>query len=601
MNSILNKNLELFRQRFPQLFSFVPNDLQENEKLQNEICSSVTIKQSRTGLPTALFGDLALHSSYDPQKEANRLVLSDDVKNKEACVFMGAGLGYGAIEFTKEHPNKTLIIIESDFTRFLVAICTVDWQNIFNHNSCVLLLAAPQQSVIAILEKIGISNCAFLCTKSQIAHNESYFSSLNTLIERNKQKKEINDRTLKRFSLLWLKNMCQNAKKAATLGGVINYKNSFGNLPAFVIAAGPSLDTILPFLKEIHKRTITICVDTALKACLNVGVQPDFIISVDPQYWNIRHLDGLKSPNSVLITELASYPPTFRFECKEVILCSSLYPLGKFIENQIGTKGELCAGGSVATTAWEFARFCGAKNIYIAGLDLAFPENKTHFKGSTFEERAHRISNRLNTAETSGFNALYGAYPYKVCDYNNNEVLTDKRMSLYAWWFESKCAEYSEIKTQTVTPKGMKIPGIGVCPIQKLLELDTIEFQKNEIKEKRAFFANQAQINSFLDALEKAKKLLNSILFSAEKACDLCNKGLQGKGDIKQINQKLSEIDKQILQNEASELASLVFPNEKKISELTKSVSNPLKSSLIVYNEIIKSVKTHLKYLNREY
>ena len=99
-------------------------------------------------------------------------------------------------------------------------------------------------------------------------------------------------------------------------------------------------------LAEIKKRCLLICVDTALRACLRVGVQPDFIVLVDPQYWNIRHLDNCAAPDSVLITELAAYPAVFRFRCREIVLCSSLYPVGAYFERICGTKGALGAGVS---------------------------------------------------------------------------------------------------------------------------------------------------------------------------------------------------------------------------------------------------------------
>ncbi len=593
MNSLLNSNRALFEKRFPQLAEqykplFDSPVLPEN----------VELLTGRNGQISATYMGLSLHSAYNPEREAQKLVSEEAAAKADAGVFLGFGLGYGAVAFAKEYTSKTLVLIECNPEWFLLALSAIDFTPVFEHQSLVLLVGAPQQTIISVLEKIGLQNCCFFKTKSHTAHNEQYFINLENLIERNRQKKEINDRTLEKFSMLWLKNMCRNLDIAGGLDGVARYFGAFAGMDACVIAAGPSLDDVLPYIKEIQKRTLIVCVDTALRACLNAGVQPDFIVIVDPQYWNIRHLDGLAAPESRIITELAVYPPVFRFQCKEKLLCSSIYPLGKYIEKQVKPRGELGAGGSVVTTAWDFARQCGCKRIFMAGLDLGFPERKTHFKGSTFEERSHRLSERLHPAETDSFNALYGAYPYEVSNYEGGKVLTDKRMALYAWWFESKCLEFPEVKTCTLCPKGVGIPGITPVSIEEVLKIKDISAEKAAVLGKPSKTDFAAQKAAFQKALQTAKDELYEMLKSAKKAQRICKDALENPGtNTLSINKKLSEIDSGLIHNKAAELASLVFPGEKQLEALTAKAQTPLEKSLIVYREIEKAVSIHLEYL----
>ena len=589
--------MELFEKRFPQLAEqYKP--LFDSPDLP--LPHGIEITKCRNGQVSATYNGLALHSSYNPEREAEKLVSEEDAAKADAGVFLGFGLGYGAVAFAKAHKEKTLVLIECDPEWFLLALSTVDFTAVFEHQSLVLLIGAPHQTIISVLEKIGLQNCCFFKTKSHIAHNEQYFANLESLIERNRQKKDINDRTLEKFSSLWLKNMCRNIGAACELDSVARYFGAFSGMDACVIAAGPSLDEILPHLKEIQKRTLLVCVDTALRACLNAGVQPDFIVIVDPQYWNIRHLDGLTAPESRIITELAVYPPVFRFSCKEKLLCSSIYPLGKYIEKQVKPRGELGAGGSVVTTAWDFARQCGCKRIFMAGLDLGFPERKTHFKGSTFEERSHRLSGKLHPAETDSYNALYGAFPYETANYEGGKVLTDKRMALYAWWFESKCVEFADVKTCTLCPKGVAIPGITPVSIEELLKLGDISAKKAEILNKPSTTDFAAQKLAFQNALEAAKDGLLEMMHNARKAERICKDTLEtGASNAAGINKKLAEIDSTLIKSHVAELASLVFPGEKQLQALTGKAANPLEKSLIVYKEIEKAVSLHLDFLKK--
>jgi len=589
----LNSNRQLFEERFPQLAEqFKP--LFDRPVFPKE----VEITEGRNGQLSAAYKGLSLHSTYNPEREAEKLVTTEEAQKAEAGVFLAFGLGYGAVAFAKQYASKTLVLIEYNPEWFLLALSTIDFSEVFKHQSLVLLIGAPHQTIISVLEKIGLKNCCFFKTKSHTAHNEQYFMNLENLIERNRQKKEINDRTLEKFSTLWLKNMCRNISIAKELDGVARYFGAFRGMDACVIAAGPSLDEILPYIKEIAKRTLIVCVDTALRACLNAGLQPDFIVIVDPQYWNLRHLDGLSAPESRIITELAVYPPVLRFSCKEKLLCSSIYPLGKYLEKQVKPRGELGAGGSVVTTAWDFARQCGCSRIFMAGLDLGFPERKTHFKGSTFEERSHRTSFKLHPAETDSFNALYGAFPYEVDNYEGGKVLTDKRMALYAWWFESKCIEFSDVKTYTLCPKGVGIPGIEPVSIEKVLNIKDISEKKHNILNTPAATDFIVQKLAFEKAIETAKEELYSMIQNARKAERICKSALESPGsNTAGINKKLTAIDSELIHNQAAELASLVFPGEERLKRLTEKAKSPLEKSLIVYKEIEKAVSLHLDFL----
>ena len=141
-----------------------------------------------------------------------------------------------------------------------------------------------------------------------------------------------------------------------------------------------------------------------------------------------------------------------------------MFPIGNFFEKNTQEKGLLAAGGSVTTTAWDFARMCGASEIYLAGMDLGFPNKETHIRGSKFEEKIHCESFRIKTSETKNIETLFSATPFYAKDYNGNEILTDKKMQLFSWWFEKNCtnAVSQGVKTFSLTPESLAINGIEI-------------------------------------------------------------------------------------------------------------------------------------------
>ena len=383
------------------------------------------------------------------------------------------------------------------------------------------------------------------------------------------------------------------------------------DLPVLILAAGPSLEEILPHLAELKKRCIIVAVDTVLRACLKNGVEPDFIVLSDPQYWAYRHIAGLSSPSSILITESAAYPALFRFPCKKKLMISSLFPLGQYIESKIGNKGQLVAGGSVSTTAWDFARFAGAREIFFAGLDLGYPSLQTHIRGSTFEEAAHSKSGRFNPAEKFLVSSLYGADVVKAENYLGEKILSDSKMKMFAWWFESKAEEFKDSITSTsLSSKSLKIPGFKWGDVKILLERPEAPQKRSEFlslieKEKSAEEKNR-QKSLFQALINDLNKGLAQLYDTAKKGESLSDKGIGAMpNQYTKFSGELAKIDSQIMNSRYKEIVSLVFPTEGRLEKLMKdlpAISDPIRSSFqksrLIYRELIKSIRDYQKYLN---
>ena len=50
-----------------------------------------------------------------------------------------------------------------------------------------------------------------------------------------------------------------------------------------VVGAGPSLDITLPIIKKDIPRPIIVATDSSLRALMKIGLEPDFVISIDPK------------------------------------------------------------------------------------------------------------------------------------------------------------------------------------------------------------------------------------------------------------------------------------------------------------------------------
>jgi hypothetical protein len=593
---VLERNRSIFASRFPELASLLGLDTASGANaLLASVPASYTLTGTGTGMPTLSVNGVFLHSRYDPEREAQRTVAAAMPSQAGGRVFAGVGLAYVPELYARSAPDSSIVLVEPDIFVFALCLAARPLDALLAHEKLYIIAGMPAREVCGFLEKTGLDDLSIAENPALEAPSRQWFEEFRSLRKRNKEKREINANTLRRFGDLWLRNMCRNLGEMRDRDGIATMEGIFASIPVLVLAAGPSLDRILPRLRELRQKAVIVAVDTAVRACVRAGVEPDFIVLVDPQYWNWRHLDGQDCPSSILITESATWPAVFRFNCRAIFLCSSLFPLGKFIEARIGQKGELGAGGSVSTTAWDFARYIGARAIFMAGLDLGFPDRKTHFTGSIFEDRTHTASNRLATAETAGYLALYGAAPYPVPDYLGRTVLTDKRLILYAWWFESRLAATSGVRTATITPEGVRIPGFEVASIDGILALPDV---RPRIEEILASIANGAGRQSrpeknekFDNAVTELVRALGELKDLAVKGIALCEPAAAKSHDQRKIFADLDRLDLKILAHPAKDIVAMLLSDANKAATGEDSLQAPIEDALRASSTLYRKIR----------
>ena len=477
----LEHNLPLLASRFPQLYEILHfADYDPNELLNLVPCSyTLSFALKRRDVLTLSVNAKNIHSKYDPIQEAekmkNTLVEMRASVHVDFC-FFGLGLGYLHELFIKENKKIKLAIIEPDIFIFILFLASRQLDTFFTHNSLILVPASAASETHAILDSLNLNTYNSFYLAPSLEVSSAWLKEFKTLQERSEKKHALNYNTLKKFYIRWFKNFIKNIDISLATDGVSVLKNIASSFPALVVAAGPSLDSQLPLIKEKQDELIIIAVDTSLKAVLNHGIVPDFVVLMDGQYLNYLHIaqvpSSIKPPiiPPILITEATVYPQVFREKFGSFYLASSFFPLARYIEDFVEMKGHLVAGGSVATTAWDFARFIGCSTTIMAGLDLAFTQKKTHASYCHFETEAMMTSNRFNTIEGANYRML-DMKNTSIGNGYEGDVLTDSKMMMFAWWFESKIEEYPETRTFNLMARGFKIPNMPALSAEDFLVL----------------------------------------------------------------------------------------------------------------------------------
>lgn len=317
-------------------------------------------------------------------------------------------------------------------------------------------------------------------------------------------------------SKLFIDNFFKNIKKIKNKIHLSEFKNGFLNKPFLIVAAGPSLDKQLETLSIFQEYFYIIAVDKAYPSLKKYNIIPDFIITIDAESTPSWEQDGLNE-KTIFIVDIGSNPDIVNSTNINHLFISSnseATEISKYFECEIET---LETGGSVATSAFNFAHLCGANPISFIGQDLAFTDGKDHAL-DYIEPYAQKL---IDMKIESGF---------WVDGYYGKPVQTEKQLLMYKYWFENKFQTIKNIFIFNCTEGGANIKGANNIPFKKLCEeikgstLPKINILNHPIKlDNDCFNPHQLQII--------IRKLIND-LDNLEKNCISTIDSINGKSKL---------------------------------------------------------------------
>lgn len=558
---------------------------------------------TKSGEISGIWKGISLHSRIDPRREAERAVKEGLPQESEGVVVFGFGLGYHVEAILSRLPRTKVWVVEPDPIFFQAALELRPCEWIVTHPRVRILLGTDGSVMDQLVHSLEEVRFTLYRYRPSVELHGDFYRELERRLQRVISRRQVNLNTLARFGKLWVRNLSRNLPLLSQYGGIETLKGRFASVPALVIAAGPSLDEVLPHMGTLREKFILIAVDTSYLTCLRSDVEPDFVVVMDPQYWNTRHLDRAVQTSSRLVSEPSTHPSIFRKLTGKTFLAGSLFPLGRYVEEKIGKRATLGAGGSVSTSAWDLARILGCNPIVMAGLDLAFPHKRTHCHGSYFEERIFSIRTRLEPEETHFFRYLNEANPLRRPSNDGGSVLTDQRMLVYHDWFETQGILHPDIRTLTLSRYGLKIEGVEWVPLKEVLEYPSCRDRIDSILQ---IIDQEPPVLPKPEALEEGK---HELLKGLDTLKEIALEGIQMVQFLKRCHAQneeidlnlLNRIDEKILSHRYRDIAGFLLAKTLVSIEQAQSltVDQTLENSLRIYTDLLDSIHFHKEVLLR--
>jgi hypothetical protein len=567
-----------------------------HQKLQEAEFSITNNKIEQIQTATALNGDLYLtiqrgqklyriNSSYSPKYEAEKWTSQYSFSNMNTIMTMyGLGTGTFAREILyNKGINDLLFIYEPCVELFLYILNNYDLTDILQNKKLILAVEGVNdfefhnllQSAVNITNISSQIRCVHpqyddIFPESCIIYwnelKDNFYhvrTSINTEIvfgERYVINTLYNTRFIRESSLL------RDLKKDIQT-----------DLPVIIVAAGPSLKRNMEDLKRAKGKAYIIVVDRILDYVLDEGLEPDFIVTVDPikpvEYFTKR--DDVKIP--LLCELLANWEVLDRHKGKKIIYSCTPY-MAKMYQHLDRKPPLLDTGASVATTAFSICVQLGFKRIVLVGQDLAYDGEITHAGG---------VAEKISWARDVMVEGIDG-----------NQVKSRHDWYEFLTWFKDMITIFPDIQVIDAKDRGAKIQGSTVMPLKEVVDtyctkeivnMEMIAQKDDTFTEDEMVKVKQFFTDSFDDiGLMKRK---------AKEAIELCEAQIRGYKkyqdetiDSEKRFKKLSKINKFIDERPIYYLLEplITASSAQQISELYQFTDDDMTDKIVTYEKSIK-------------
>lgn len=356
-----------------------------------------------------------------------------------------------------------IYIYEPDKNVFAMNMYYHDMRDIFERKNTFLFVEEiNEKQVLGLVYLLSTKSAAkyiqtFISPGYEMLYNEKLkeeIDKINNLIENSQVKdntvlcynQEINYNRIMNIPLVYNSVLLSDLKKA------FSQKGNLKNIPAIIIAAGPSLDGNIEQLKQVQGKAFIIAVDSAIRMCAEHHIVPDAVVTIDACKQEVLFDNELVQKLPVFYGLHSRYSNIKKLQ-GEKIFCH----VDNLIPDDIADKMEaVSAGGSVSNTAFSIVEYLGFETIIAVGLDLAFKGQMKH-ASVVYEDGG------VNDREADLYTYVKGQ--------NGEQLQTYSNFIMYKEHFEKKIKENKKLTFINATEGGAYIEGAEHMPLSEAIKL----------------------------------------------------------------------------------------------------------------------------------
>lgn len=484
-----------------------------------------------------------LNSLYSPVMEAKRWVKQFDFNNLNIVVTMfGLGNGYFINEIIQKlKKGDRLLIYEPSAEIFLKVLEYYDIKDIIGRENVHVYVEGINGPDLNIGLKQYLNwvnfNSQICCNHPQ--YDTIFSNSYNAFIKTIQDVNNgiiINQNTNAALSKLITQNTLKNLKHLKECNIITDLIGKLPkDIPAIIVAAGPSLDKNILELKRAKGKSVIFAVDTAVKYLLKNEIIPDFIVTLDPKK-SPHHLKNEKCNDIPMFSRIEARPENLQKNTKKIIFYNLEGYTSLLLETVGKDTGVLNSGGSVTTGAFSICKTLGFQTIILVGCDLAYSGNSTHAGGLSVD-----VNNAARFLET-------------VEDIHGNKIKTRYDWFVYIKWFEEAIELLEDGEVIDATEGGARIKGTKLLTLRECINKYCIKkMDCDKIIAELSPALTKKQIEQIQESVRKDLEDIKEIKIKADQGIDICSRLLN------KYNKSVYETDSSITKNkQLSQINALI-------------------------------------------
>jgi len=504
-----------------------------------------------------------LHSKYDPKREADRwaegvIKLAEGQQDEDnsrvpmCYVVDGFGLGYHVKALYDRLLGEAFILVsERNISLIRTALNQLDYSEMLESGRVIFLVRSDREE---IFKKLQAHSTAMMLgvvyTRSLQQVDGEFHAAIHRMVNEYASFMRSHLISLIGNSIVTIKNILHNLPSYVGTSGINILKNRFACKPAVIVSAGPSLQRNITKLKEIRDKVVLIAVQTTLKPLLDMGIEPDFVTSLDYHEVSKRFFEGLTDEQLHEVHLVAE--PKATWHVVDYVRQSGIVSLlgNEFarlvLAGEVDPHDNLPAGATVAHLAFYLAEYLGADPIIFVGQDLGFTDNLYYGPGTALQEAWKGELNRFCTIEMKQWEriARHKKILRQVEDIHGQKIYTDEQMFTYLQQFEKDFA-HSSARVVDASEGGVRKQYCQTMSLQAA----TDEFCRQPVEREK--FAYRKQINSFntqklqpaRDAVKKRTEEVEELRGICVDTIEIVKEMLDLVDDQPMLNKKMVRLD----------------------------------------------------------
>jgi hypothetical protein len=398
-NDLAMFNAPSFLQQNLAALSSCPEHDTLKDQLQQYIAEALPapqydLQETHVGDLTLWHKGFAIHAISGAVAEAQALVAQQVLTAQHAinCI-LGLGLGYTTQAIVEQYatqclPNTAFIIVyEPDLALLHFILSNINLSHYLKHPALRLLSSPELLYTFVESHLVAGDGISFIATEGYL---KAEATTLQPVIEK-LSKHAIN--TLRNAELLsnrgklWATQFLQNLSKLVTLLPINAVQDCLTGKVGVLCGAGPSLLDDVETLKQQRDNIVLFAVTGAVAPLLNVGIVPDFIVSMDyigpsKHFKNIPK-DALKTANFVMGPSAEG--ALFQWEHRSSWLGTLHFneQFSYLLDTMYGEKlPRYHTGGTVSIFMLQVAFDLGIRDFVLLGQDMALRGNQVYADGT---------------------------------------------------------------------------------------------------------------------------------------------------------------------------------------------------------------------------